>query len=68
MLDQQVALKREAEISKKQQDAQFLQDAIDHQMIQQEKTDVEKRRRLTGPQEYSQKGEFSGSQVFLLRS
>jgi hypothetical protein len=68
MLDQQVALKREAESSKKQQDAQFLQDAIDHQMMHQEKTDVEKRRRLTGTPDYSQKGDFGRSQVCLLRS
>ena len=68
MLDQQVAMKREAENTKKQQDAQFLQDSIDHQMMQQEKTDVEKRRRLTGPPENSQKGDYSRSQVHLLPS
>lgn len=63
MLDQQVAMKREAEISKKQQDAQFLQDALDHQMVQQQNADVDKRRRLTGGPAYAPQDGYSRSQV-----
>jgi len=55
MLDDQVAMKRESTHMKQVQDAQAMQDALDHQMFLQDKTNVERKNQY----QYSQNEEMN---------